>query len=113
MRRAGELLEEFMEAQQRLAVHSTVMRSATWTAPPENCFKLNFNAAIFKDINASGFGVVIRNELGEVMVALAAKGPPVHDSEEAEVLACWKALEIEVDSGFAELILEGEQLCKH
>ena len=110
MRRERELLEEFKEVQQRLAVHSTVMRSATWTAPPENCFKLNFDAAIFKDINASSFGVVIHNELGEVMAALAVKGPPIHDSEEVEVLACRKVLEFAVDSGFAELILEGDSV---
>ncbi|XP_075633545.1 uncharacterized protein LOC142606011 [Castanea sativa] len=110
VRRAVEFLEEFKEAQQHLVVHSTVMRSATWTAPLENCFKLNFDAAIFKDINASGFGVVIRNEMGEVMAALARKGPLVHDSEEAEVLACRKALEFVVDTGFVELILEGDNV---
>lgn len=44
------------------------------------------------------------------MVALAAKGPPIFDSEEAEVLACQKALEFAVDSGFAELILEGDSV---
>ena len=58
------------------------MRSVTWTKPPENCYKLNFDAATFKDINALGVGVVIRNVRGEVMAALVAKGPPMHDSEE-------------------------------
>ena len=110
VRRAVKLLEEFEEAQQLLGVQTTVTKSATWTTPPENCYKLNFDAAIFKDINASGFSVVIRNERGEVMAALAAKGPPVHDSEEAEVLACRTALEFAVDAGFAGLILEGDNV---
>ena len=109
-RRAVELLEEFKEAQQRLGVQTTIARNATWTTPPENCYKLNFDAAIFNNINSSGVGVVIRNERGEVMAALAAKGPPVHDSEEAEVLACRKALEFTMDTGFAELVLEGDNV---
>ncbi|XP_075674854.1 uncharacterized protein LOC142644053 [Castanea sativa] len=86
------------------------MRSAIWTSPPENCYKLNFDAAIFKDMNASSFGVVIRNEVGEVMAALVAKGLSVHNSEEDEVLACQKVLEFAVDVGFMELILEGDNV---
>ena len=39
---------------------------------------------------------------------MTAKGPSVSDSEEAEVLACRKALEFAVDSGFVELIMEGD-----
>ena len=42
--------------------------------------------------------MVIRNDKGEVMAALSAKGPPVMDSEEAEVLAGRKALEFALDS---------------
>lgn len=41
------------------------------------------------------------------MVAMAVRGPPVSSSEEAEVLACCKALEFAVDASFAELLLEG------
>ena len=74
----------------------TAARGATWSPPLENCFKLNFDAAIFNDINASGFK------------SMTAKGPSVSDSEEAEVLACRKALEFAVDSGFVELIMEGD-----
>lgn len=59
-----------------------------WSPPPRCYFKLNFYAAVFNDINASGFGVVIRNDMREVMVSLSARGPQVVDSEEAEVLAC-------------------------
>ena len=43
-----------------------------------------------------------------MLAALAARGPPLSNSEEAEVLACRKALEFAVDAGFDELILEGD-----
>ena len=44
------------------------------------------------------------------MATLAAKGPPVHDSEEAKVLPCRKALEFIVDASFAEMVLEGDNI---
>ena len=51
---------------------------------------------------------MIGNEKGEVMVALAAKGGVVKDSEEVEVMACRKALEFAIDTSFMEIILEGD-----
>ena len=42
------------------------------------------------------------------MVAMLAKEPPVTTSDEAEALACRKALEFSIDAGFLELIIEGD-----
>ena len=58
----------------------------------------------------TGFGVLIHNEKGEVLAALATRGPPVSDPEEAEVLACRKALEFAIDAGFAKLLIEGDNV---
>ena len=41
------------------------------------------------------------------MAAMAAKGPEVSSSEEAELLACQKSIEFAVDAGFSELVIEG------
>ena len=81
---------------------------STWKPPPDPVFKLNFDAAIFSDLNVSGVGVIIRNCKGEVMVAMTAKGPPVGGSEEAEILACRRALEFAIDVGFTDLVVEGD-----
>ena len=51
---------------------------------------------------------MIRNEKGEVMAAMTACGPTVQTSEEAELLACRRALEFAVDVGFHRLIIEGD-----
>ena len=61
---------------------------------------------MFANGEASGVGAVVRNENGEVMAALSAKGDAVADSEGAEVLACCKALAFAVDAGFSDLIIE-------
>jgi len=73
-------------------------------------YKLNFDTAVFDDMIALGIDVIIRNDRGQVMVALSSKSHTVVDSEEAEVLACRKALEFEVDAGFSELIVEGDNV---
>lgn len=103
-----DYLGEFQQTQEQL---STPVRQSSvnmWHPPPASIFKLNFNAAIFADLNSSGFGAIIRNERGEVMVAMSVKGPPVNDGEEAKILACWKALEFSIDIGFLGLIIEGD-----
>ena len=107
--RAREFVEEYRQAQVLLSIPTATSRSRhSWNPPPSRFFKLNFDAAVFNDIRASGVGAVIQNELGEVMVSLSARGPQVADSEEAEILACRKALELAIDSGFSELVIEGD-----
>ena len=88
----------------------TAMQPArdTWQPPPQSVFKLNFDAAIFSCLNKFGFGAVIRNDNGEVMAAMATKGPKVFCSEEAELLACRKAIEFAMDAGFSEFVIEGD-----
>ena len=44
------------------------------------------------------------------MAAMSIKGPPVAYIEEAEVLACRKALEFSIDAGFMDLIIEGDNV---
>ena len=42
------------------------------------------------------------------MATMAAKGPEVFYSAEAELLACRKVIEFAVDVGFSELVIEGD-----
>ena len=86
------------------------MAVQTRTPPTGFQYKINFDAAVFVDIKASGFGVVIWNDKGKVMAALSTKGLPMMDNEEAEVLAGRKALEFALDSGFTEVVLEGDNI---
>ncbi|XP_075675246.1 uncharacterized protein LOC142644544 [Castanea sativa] len=77
-----------------------------WEPPPESAFKLNFDAAIFSEVNRTGVGAIIRNYKGEVMAAMSAREPTVHSSEEGELLACRKT----IDAGFSRLVLEGDNV---
>ena len=56
--------------QQSQALVSSTSR-VSWIPPPANSLKINFDGALFKDINKSGLGVVIRNDLGQVLASLS------------------------------------------
>ena len=108
--RALDYLRENTEAQDQLGMPAPIQSPPlqTWQPLQGNFFKLNFDGTCFEEGAASGYGVVIRNENGEVMASLAAKGGVVMDSEKVEVMACHKALEFAIDAGFMEIILEGD-----
>ncbi|XP_075658885.1 uncharacterized protein LOC142628727 [Castanea sativa] len=78
--------------------------------PPSSVYKLNFDAAVFSDLDRTGVGAIIRDEHGQVMAAMTASGPPVRSSMEAELLACRRSLEFVVDAGFNKLIIEGDNV---
>ena len=79
-----------------------------WRPPTGLMYKLNFDASVFACTRSSGVGVIVRNSLGEVMAGLSARGPAVANSEEAEALACRKAVEFAMDAGFTNLVIEGD-----
>ena len=108
-KRAEECMEEFKRAQAQLVVQPRQKPNGEiWQPPPLEVYKLNYDAALFSDLGKIGVGAVIRNEKGEVMVAMTACGLAVQASEEAELLACRRALEFAVDAGFYRLIIEGD-----
>ncbi|XP_023911186.1 uncharacterized protein LOC112022794 [Quercus suber] len=69
-KRATKFLEEFKQSHEHLTVQTSVARCSRWNPPPGASFKLNFDVAIFQDIDALGFGAIIRNGLGEVMASI-------------------------------------------
>ena len=107
-KRASEVLEEFQKTQVQLSISTPTSLRTCWQPPPASVFKVNFDAAIFAELNCLGFGAIIQNDKGEVMAAMSVKGPPVTCSEEAEILACRKALEFSVDAGFSKVIVDGD-----
>ena len=109
-KRAWDYLSEFQQSQDQLIIQQSILNANTWVALSDPTYKLNFDAAIFKELNCSGVGAIIRNRKGEVMAAMSAKGPPVEDSEEAKLLACRRAVEFAIDAGFSELVIEGDNI---
>ncbi|XP_050245997.1 uncharacterized protein LOC126694011 [Quercus robur] len=105
---ARNLLAEYKDAQALLALPAPAGSSLLWRPLDGSTYKLNFDAAVFLDSSASGVGVMIKNASGQVMATLSSRGLTVMDSEEAEVLACCRALEFAIEVGFSDLIVEGD-----
>ena len=108
-KRAKEYADEFKQAQVHLAVLTRKQHSGdVWQPPSSTVYKLNFDATIFSGLDRSGYGVVIRNDKGDVMATMTISGLKVNMSKVAELLARRRALEFAVDAGFSRLIIEGD-----
>ena len=46
-----------------------------WRHPDPQCFKVNFDAAVFRRSTLAGIGVIARNHDGEAMGALSSPIP--------------------------------------
>ena len=108
VKRATDVLQEYRGTMELLAIHSSAGLVQKWESPVGSSYKINFDVAVFAEINASGVGVIVQNDKGEAMATLLACGPPMQDSEETEVLACQRALEFAVEAGFTKLVLKGD-----
>ena len=108
-KRAEEFVDEFKHAQNHLSIQTRQQLSGhVWQPPPQLEYKLNFDVAVFSSLDRSGYGAIIRNDNGEVRAAMTASGPKVSTSDEAELLACRRAIEFAMDAGFTRLIIEGD-----
>nr|XP_023923653.1 uncharacterized protein LOC112035046 [Quercus suber] len=105
----GDVLQLFTELLQRLSTEEfEVFLIVAWLIWNQRNSVIHGGRVKDPHLGSSGVGAIIRNERGEVMAALSAKGPFVQDNEEAETLACRKALEFAIDVGISDLIIEGD-----
>lgn len=63
-----------------------------WMFPPENDFKLNVEAAIFKETNQAGMGAVLRTHRGHAVGVVTQKLPFNGDPLQSETLSLREAL---------------------
>jgi hypothetical protein len=106
---AREAIISFGEANTIIdGANSGSMPSASkWLKPSSGWVKLNWDAALSPSTKTMRIGVVVRNNRGDVLAALAAPVPCVLDPTSAEVLAAWRAVELGRERGNQRLILEG------
>ena len=95
-------------------VAAAVTRAPRWIPPIPNQFKINFDGAVFSELDAAGLGVVIRDFRGRVICALA-EGIPIPTSPAiVEALACRRAMVFAKELSLMDTIFEGdaEQIIK-
>ena len=81
---------------------------ACWQPPRPGLYKVNVDGALFYADNTAGLGVVIRNEHGQVMVSLSERTLLPSSVIEVEVLAARRGLELAVETGFRNIVLESD-----
>ncbi|XP_030934503.1 uncharacterized protein LOC115959959 [Quercus lobata] len=67
---AGNMLQEFLIAEDKEPVKPLPPISHQWRPPELNQYKVNFDAAVFRTTNSAGIGVIVRDWRGELVGAL-------------------------------------------
>ena len=73
---------------------------------PTNLLKVNFDGATFANVNKSGIGVVVRNSNGLVIASLVQQVPQSYKAVDIEALAAARALELGLEIGLDQVIVE-------
>ena len=67
--------------------------------PDPQCFKVNFDAAVFRRSTLAGIGVIAHNHDGEAVGALSSPIPMAQSVADLEALACLKAAQFALEIG--------------
>ena len=73
-----------------------------------NYVKVNLDAAISKDQNVMGMGVIVRDHTDNVLACICIYKPTAIEPTTAEAMAAWYAIEISKKMGVSYCILEGD-----
>ncbi|XP_041015991.1 uncharacterized protein LOC121258495 [Juglans microcarpa x Juglans regia] len=99
-------LEELERNQQKTS--SQIQRTARWCKPPNNFYKLNWDAAIDKAKCRVGIGVSIRDRLGLVTATLISPCNSFPDPLLGEALAALRTVQFGIELGLKYIIFEGD-----
>ena len=106
-RQALSVFHPANRAQQSPATVSSTNR-VTWIPPPTNSLNINFDGALFKDINKAGLGVVIRNDHGQVLASLSEQIQLPFSPDLVEAIAAARAISLTHELSLSNYILEGD-----
>lgn len=79
-----------------------------WKPPDLGQVKINFDGAMFEEINATGVGVVARNDRGEVLAATTERIPIPDSVVVLETLVAKCAIQFALEVGFLNAFFEGD-----
>ena len=88
---ASQALQDFLHAFPP-AQPSVTSPRVRWIPPPASSLKINFDGALFEDINAAGLGVVVRDHQGLVLASWAENVRLTPTSDDVEAMAAAKAI---------------------
>ena len=85
--KASAMLQEFLSVQASPVIAPTTAALHQWRPSKYPFFKANFDVAVFKTSSSAGFGVIIRDGMGEAIGALIMPIPLANSVATTEALA--------------------------
>ena len=79
-----------------------------WSPPPQDWYKVNVDAAVFREQGTCGIGVVIRNHKGQIMGAMCKQVLFPLRVLEAEAKAAEAGILLAWDLGLKNIVVEGD-----
>nr|XP_023901171.1 uncharacterized protein LOC112013014 [Quercus suber]POF20541.1 hypothetical protein CFP56_51938 [Quercus suber] len=106
---AKDLLSDFLAVQVSPArADMPRNRLVRWCPPVLPHIKINFDAALFKELDSTSMGIVVRNCSGTVSAALSQRVPLPFSAATVEALACRRAMEFAKEISAMDCIFEGD-----
>ncbi|XP_057250786.1 uncharacterized protein LOC130591474 [Beta vulgaris subsp. vulgaris] len=97
---------EYRDAQDRLSVGERLGKGLkAWQRPSDETLKVNVDAVVF-DTGQVGYGGVVRDASGEVMVACCGQVDGGYEADVAEALAASLVLNVVWEAGIRHIIME-------
>jgi len=78
----------------------------SWRLPDPGIYKLNFDAGQVGNLG-KGWGAIIRNHIGDIILAATEQGPSFKGPDIEEALVCLFGVKYALESGIKNLIIEG------
>ena len=100
-------LVEF-QAKPKIRPEKTKAVAQRWNPPMQDTYKVNYDGACFAETQVARIGVVVRNDLGQVMASLAEKIPMPLTVEALEAMAARRAMTFTEELGLRRAIFEGD-----
>ena len=109
---AGEAQKYKLEVCSSISVScigaSFAPRLKRWSLPPKGKYMVNTDVAVFNNLGCCGFGVVIRNDQGEMMGAMCKKVEFSLRALEVEAKATEVGIYLAWDLGLKDIVVEGD-----
>ena len=102
--KVGSYLQEFLQAQTEEPAPPRIPIVQRWRPPNSHCYKVNFDAAVFRDLNRAGISVIIHNCGGAALGALSSSIPLAQSVADVEALACLKAVKFAFEIGLTHVV---------
>ncbi|XP_023887898.2 uncharacterized protein LOC112000028 [Quercus suber] len=107
---AGDLLQEYLDAQELEPIPSSPLVMQRWQPPKPEHVKLNFDAAVFNSLNMASIGVIARDWNGAMIGAMSMPISLSQTMNEIEAMACRKAVQFAKDLGLQKVVIKGDSL---